>query len=581
MRRHRWLAQILITLISIGVLPQTRAQDQAPPGFGGSQVPSYGLDPSMFHGGQAPLYYQSWPGTNPYMGAGQQLSNEHGLWEYENLSDLKGRRRYRLRAEYVRSRTERGRDRIGNPNAPTYKQEIIPVLQAAGGTGGGGGQANLSSYADELAGTTGHGSFNLFDPVSGGEIEQPTLNGVRLTLEGENLDGSGFEVWGLWANDDHTDFNARDYVHPSRGGDPGAVLFFLDPTNATFGMNPAQDPTGTPDPNEVFQRELLNLRGIPLDDGSFVQIGNTLAGGASAVYDLDFRIATHLEMYGTGLRWKGFKIMERGNFIIRPMGGIRLNVFRDTFSFYGRDSGLLYDGQTTGTTPPLPDVKIHSIPNGYDDNQDGIIDNAGLIEDSLGGQGGGNNANNTTATFTTAVNDFNLTFPITSILKNQVRSYLAGPEVGLNYLIGEGKAFRLGGSTVVGLLANHQRINLSGDNIFVTTRPADLNPQTPDNATPNVFASRHSNTSVSPLLEQEIFVEGPVLAYVPLLRRSPLLRKANLRASYTYTWIGELTRAADSIYWQGNPSMDLYPQIQVDRSTWRANTWNFGISWAW
>ena len=524
------------------------------------------------------MYYQPWPNVSPYMGHGQQLSNQDGLWHYEDLSDQNGKRRYRFRTEWVRARTSRGSDLIGNPTAATYKQQIIETLRAAGGGGGGGGGADLSDYADALDGTSGFGSFNLYDPVHAQDLDKPILNGVRLTLDIDNPDGTGFAVWGLWANDDQTEFDARDDVHASRGNDPGQLEFFIDTNNFLNFTNPAQAPPNTPDVFDVLGNELLNLRGIPLDDGSFVDIGRATVGGANAIYDMDFRLATHIEMYGAGIRWKGFKFAERANFEIRPTAGIRLDVIRDHFQFYGRDSGVLYDGQDGGD-PPLPDVKIHSIPNGVDDDGDGIIDNAGGIEDDLGGQGGGGGGQTVTSNFV-IIGDPEI-YPVESVLQNEVHSYLAGPEVGISYEIGGNKAFRVGGSTVFGLLANHQRIALDGDNIFVTTREGDLRPKTPENARPNQFSSKANHNSVSPMLEQQLYIEGPFFNYVPILRRSPILRAANFRAGYTLTVIGELSRASDSIIWQGNPSQDLFPQIKTDRSTWRSDSLNLGVSWAW
>ena len=578
MRRHRWLTIVLSTLVLGCVLSQVHAQEAMPPGVGSPGAPSYGLDTSIFHGGQAPMYYQPWPGVSPYMGQGQQLSNQDGLWHYEDLSDVNGKRRYRFRSEWVRSRTSRGSNLIGNPTAATYKEQIIETLREAGGGGGGGG-GDLEDYADALDGTSGFGSFNLYDPVHAENLDKPILNGVRLTLDIDNPDGTGFAVWGLWANDDQTEFNARDDVHVSRGTDPAAALFFIDFVNSQFGVNPAQDPPNTPDAGEVLANQLLNLRGIPLDDGSFVQIGQTTAGGANAIFDLDFRIASHVEMYGTGVRWRGFKFTELGNFAVRPTAGVRFDLIRDHFQFLGRDSGVLYDGED-GTDPPLPDVKIHSIPNGVDDDGDGIIDNAGFIEDSLGGQGGGGQGGQGTTVAYNIIGDPEI-FPVTSVLQNEVHSYLAGPEVGISYEVGGNKAFRVGGSTVFGLLVNHQRIALDGDNIFVTTREGDLLPKTPENARPNQFSSKANHNSVSPMLEQQIYIEGPFFNYVPVLRRSPILRAANFRAGYTLTVIGELSRASDSIIWQGNPSQDLFPQIKTDRSTWRSDSLNLGVSWAW
>jgi hypothetical protein len=586
MRRHRWLAPVFLALITLGVQVQLRAQDLAPPGFGGAQPPSYGLDPSMFHSGQAPMYYQPWPAVSPYMGQGQQLSNESGLWQYEDLSSLNGKRRYRFRTEYVRMRGDKSSRLIGHRDAPTYREQIVETLRDAGGGGGGGGGggASLDDYADALDGTSGFGEFNLYDPVQDGDFQRTDLNGLRLTLEVANPDGTGLDFWGLMAIDNSTEFNARKNVDNSRGRDVEAVEFFLDPINADFlAGGTAIPPVGMPDSDEVFQNNLLNLRGIPLDDGSFRTVGNTIVGGANAIYDLDFKIGTYLDYYSTGLRWKGFKIAERSSIVFRPTGGIRLDAFHDHFRFYGRDSGLLYDGQG-GTDPNLPDVKIHSIPNFYDDDGDGIIDNAGLIEDNLGGQGGGGGGGGGgagTATFSTESNDFDEIYPITSILSNRVDSYLGGPEIGLDYMIGQGRTLRVGGSSTVAMLANHQRIRLSGDNIFVTTRQGDLRPKTPENARPNQFSSKTEHTSVSPLFEQHIYVDGPVFNMVPVLRRSSILRQANVRLGYTYTVIGQLTRAADSIVWQGNPSLNLFPEIQTQRSTWSAHAWNLGVSWAW
>ena len=585
MRRHRWLAPVFLTLISLSVLQQTHAQGVAPPGFDGSQPPSYGLDPSMFHSGQAPMYYQPWPAVSPYMTPGQQLSNESGLWQYEDLSKQNGKRRYRLRTEYVRIRGDNGAGLTGHPDAPNYRHQIVETLRGAGGGGGGGGGgADLDDYADALDGTSGFGEFNLFDPVHNGHLQRTDLHGLRLTLEVQNADGTGLDFWGLMARDDSTEFNAKRDVDGSRGRDQDAVEFFLDPNNINFLIGgTATPPVGIPDSDEVFQENLLNLRGIPLDDGTLMNVGNTIVGGANAVYDLDFKIGTYLDTYSTGLRWKGFKFAERGNFVIRPTGGIRLDVFHDRFRFYGRDSGLLYDGQG-GTDPNLRDVKIHSIPNNFDDDADGIIDNAGLIEDNLGGQGGGGGGGGGaggTASFSLESNDFNNIYPVTSILSNDVHSYLGGPELGIDYMIGEGKTLRLGGSSTVAMLANHQRIRMSGDNIFVTTRQGDLLPMTPTNARPNQFSSKAEHTSVSPLFEQHVYLDGPFFSKVPVLRRSSVLREANFRVGYTYTVIGQLTRASDSIVWQGNPSAGLFPEIKTERSTWSSHAWNLGVSWVW
>ena len=158
---------------------------------------------------------------------------------------------------------------------------------------------------------------------------------------------------------------------------------------------------------------------------------------------------------------------------------------------------------------------------------------------------------------------------------------MLGPEFGLSYDIGGDKGFQMGGSTNVGLLMNYHRIEMSGDNIFVTTRQSDLIPSSPTNSSPNTFTDSRTHTSVSPMIEQMVYAEGPLFQYIPMLRRSKLLRNANFRAAYTFTMIAEMTRASDSIVWQGNPSQNIFPEIQTSRSTFRTSSYDFGVTWRW
>ena len=83
------------------------------------------------------------------------------------------------------------------------------------------------------------------------------------------------------------------------------------------------------------------------------------------------------------------------------------------------------------------------------------------------------------------------------------------------------------------------------------------------------------------MIEQMVYAEGPLFQYIPMLRRSKLLRNANFRAAYTLTMIAEMTRASDSIIWQGNPSQNIFPGIQTSRSTFRTSSYDFGVTWRW
>lgn len=541
------------------------------PSMGGGSAGDYpGMGPQ---GGAYPSYYQPYPSISPYEQEFNQISNRGGIWESESQSRISMPSRWKLRTEYVRMKAERGRNLIGNANAPIYREQIAPVVEAAGG---GGGNNNIDDYLDALRGTNNGVGFNLFDPVSAKELDRAEMQGIRLTLQAENSDGSGFELWGLWAKDDDNEFDARENVDPSRGNQQAALQFFID-NPALIGVSDITI-ANFPDVFEVLQNNLLNLRGIPLDDGTLTTLSDgTTFGGANAVYDIAFQVRTDVETYGTGLRWKAMPLYKTSSIRIRPSAGLRYTAVRDKFGFFGQDSGILYDAQDDITQPPLPDVKLHSLPNGFDDDGDGIVDNAGLIEDQFGGGGGGGGTTN--ANFF-QIGD-SLIFPVTSILDNEVESHLAGPEVGLSYDFGGDGGFQLGGSTNFGLLMNYQRIRLSGDNIFVTTRESDLIRTSATNSNPNQFTAAEDHTSFSPMIEQMVYAEGPLFQYLPMLRRSRILRNANFRAAYTLTMISELTRASDSIIWQGNPSQNIFPGIQTSRSTFRTSSWNFGVTWSW
>ena len=586
MRRHLCIAILLGMFSFLGSAGAVLAQGGYPPaagmnpyppglagpGMGGSPVGDFsGMPPQ---GGAFPSYYQPYPSISPYEQGFNQISNRGGLWESESQNRISLPSRWKFRTEYVRMKAERGRSLLGNVNAPVYREQIATTLENAGGGGGGGG--DIQDYVDALRGTNNGVGFNLFDPVSAKELDRPLLRGLRLTLSSENADGSGLELWGLWAREGNNVFDARDNIAQSRGNQQVFVELLIDDPTLQAPVNP---PANFPDPTEILQNNLLNLRGIPLNDGTITTLSDgTTFGGASAVYDLNFRVRTDIEMYSTGLRWKSMPLYKTSSFKLRQNAGIRYTAYRDTFGFFGQDSGILYDGQDNATGSPLPDVKIHSLPNGFDDDGDGIVDNAGLIEDQLGGGGGGGGG---TGTANFAIVGDPLIYPVTSVLDNEIESHLAGPEFGFSYDFGGEKGFQLGGSTNVGLLMNYHRIKMSGDNIFVTTRQSDLIPNSPTNSNPNAFTDEETHTSVSPMIEQMVYAEGPLFQYIPMLRRSAILRNANFRAAYTLTMIAEMTRASDSIVWQGNPSQNIFPEIQTSRSTFRTSSWDFGITWSW
>lgn len=587
MRRHRWLASILGLLLLAGTGQLARGQQPVPAGPGGMPNPgmmrgAMGM-PSPY-GGQVggpwymppqsqaptPSYYQPWPAVSPFAFDQADMTNENGLW----MGDIVNRgenRKLKITADYMRHLVQRPSGLIGSPDAPSYKRFIEPLF--ANQMGGGGGGGGMGSVLDPFLGTATTPGFNLYDPVNANVVGKPRMKGLRLTADIANVDGSGIQIMGFFAKDDDATFNARDEISPSRGTE----RFLL--TN--FVLDPNFDPTDPIDlakiapftVTEILENNLLNLRGIPLDDGSINRNPDgTITGGIAAPYDLEFRLKFAVEQYGTGVSWVGQPIYRTKYIRVNPSFGMRYQVLREHFGFLGMDSGVFYDDGSTMSG----DVKLHSIPNGIDDDADGIVDNAGGGEDMGGGGGGGGMGGTFSLT-----NDFFTLYPVTTIVRNSVYSHMAGPEVGLNYTIA-GDRIRVGGASKFALLANVEKIRMSGDNVFPTTRQSQLFVPSSADGRPNDFEASENHTHVSPMFEQKIFIEGPMLEYIPLIRRVTFLRKANFRLSYNISVIGEVARPNNAILWTANPQGGLFPRIQTpDRETWRSSGWDFGLSWGW
>jgi hypothetical protein len=302
------------------------------------------------------------------------------------------------------------------------------------------------------------------------------------------------------------------------------------------------------------------------------------------------QIGTHLDYYFT-------PFLERKWLSVNAMAGVEYLNIRESLSFLGIDSGMLYGGaansSTNGVSTLDRDFKAQSVPNGVDGNQDGIINNAVVPEASPG------------ANSATLIISFPSPFALLpASIDVRATTNLVGPTTGLHYLIGNSEGFHLTGETKFGLMANWETIEINGNNIGSTTRlngefvnfPAELtgnrgNPQletqqnlfipAPNDPNPNAFNSSAQHSHISPLIEQSIIAEAPVFQYMPLLGKMWPFAKANLRAGYTFTWVGDVIQTNQSIDYRGNPMAGLEPRILVDRGSWWTNNWSIGASWNW
>lgn len=512
-----------------------------------------------------PSTMMSYPGNSIYDSQFSKHYIQDGLWH--RIAPESGRRKF-FNFDVLYARTREPRGLVGNRNALSYKDLILPILEEdpydLGDSGGGGGNQQ-QSVIDQFRGQPEAGikGFNYYDAVTLQNVmEAPNGTGLRLQIGYFEPDESGLVVEGFGHSLD-SNFNARNDLGPGRGDQKSTLLQLLSPPDFL------SNDLGADDPDEILQNNLLNLRGLPLDDGSTF--------GLTSPFDLEYRLSAESDTYGLAATWVMAPTYRRKSVMIRPLFGIRYLRVHERFGFFGQDSGLSYDNIEDLDDPFNGDVKVHSPPDGFDNDSDGIVDNAAMVEES-GNQGGGGGGGDDEEFRFILYND-PMVYPITSFLRNYTRSDMVGPEIGLRYDLG-GKKFKLWGQTKFGVLANNERTRMSGDNIGMVTRQNNFNLPTPENNRPNRFTDRQNHSHVSPIVEQSFFAEFPIFGKLPVLKRVRILKNAKFRFGYTLLSVWEVARPYESINWQGHPVEGLYPSINVDRSRWWSTNLSYSINWA-
>lgn len=595
MRLQRWLPKVLgCSLLLAGSIS---AQAQPP---GGMPDAGYGAMPMPGYGSAAPPppMYQAWPQISAYDNSYAQQSWDNGVWSQS--SNSLGRR-YRFNVDYITGKARISDSLIGNPNAQRYIDVIRPQLATQQGGGGGGNQQQnpiLSTYGGTVPvvpGVPRQPHYELYGALNMGALDRKyDTDGTLVSWGFDNADDSGFRLGFSYLNDTSFRYDARAELPRAseRGTEPAlfnqVLLIPEDPADPSTLLPRDLSQLGTyiapADINRALQNNVFNLHGLPLDDGTLrVLSDGTRIGGVTVPYDLDFRVDLKMELYGGQAEWYLTPIVNWSHLKVRPTVGMKYYYLKEGFHFFGRDSGLAYTGSTQqggggGNQTLSPDMKIHSAPDGIDNNRDGIIDNAGVFE-STGqqqGGGGGGGQQQGTATFLQFHDQFR--YPITSYLDNESDSHMGGGLVGLSYDIG-GESLMITGSSKFGLLANYEQIRMSGDNIAMHTRESNLLFPTADDATPNSFTDNQSVTHVSPVFEQSLVAEMALFKYVPVIRRIGAFEKAQFRFGYSFLYIGEVVDPAGSVVWRGNPAAGLFPTINYKRDSFTAHSYNFGVSW--
>ena len=315
---------------------------------------------------------QPWPTISPYQGpAYSELYNSHGMWNYDFNSN---RRRYTGSVEYLRSRVRKPNGNVGHPAAQRYKDIILPIMHEE--------PIGLDDLADAFQGdapnedflleattdqvgfwpNTGQPGFNLYDRSNASDVGYPTSNGLRIRWGFIESDDTGFMIDGWWTGEGVAEFDAQNATPGRSLANPSLILRVID--NITLPLAPFTF-------EEIFDENLLNLRGLPINDGTVERLPDgTVLGGTSIPYDLEFRLKYKTETAGTSVNYLMMPIIKKKHFKVRPLLGARYVYLKEQFNFFGHDSGLTYDNQTA-LANIFPQLKLHSLPNGIDENGDG------------------------------------------------------------------------------------------------------------------------------------------------------------------------------------------------------------------
>jgi hypothetical protein len=602
-----------------------------PTSFNGSlATPEYSNYPSVIPPVPPPMpagTYGStinpYPAISPYDYSYQNDTNVGGIWEHtERTRD----RKFYFDADFLWMQTRRPEGVFGNPNAQTYVRQVRDFIDGSSSSTGSStststststsGDPNASSsllqYQGYVTETPAYyaSQANYYNPLDlDNEVNLPT-DGARFTAGFWNPDNSGFAATFWFGGTASDNFNAADLVTQTPTDMKGLeqIIRFVNSGQMPPGVFALTDVgvfdtalnTKRLDAQQILEQNLLNLRGLPVADGT--------ARGQTIPYDIYFDVKTTSQQIGTSLDYYFTPVFERKWITVSPSVGVTYLNIHESLSFLGIDSGLLYSPSTSGsgtTTGADRDFKAQSFPNGLDDDMDGIIDNAASPEpgpsSSTSSSTSGSTGSSTSAPFVQFGSPFAL---LPATINIDTMTNLVGPTGGLRYVIG-GKSFHLIGETKFGVMANFEQISLSGNNIGSETRfngdivtyPAELtastqtNPRpetsqdliiaTPQNPNPNAFSSSQVHAHVSPMFQQSVIAEAPVLQYIPVIKKIWPLNAAIFRVGYTFIWVGNVIDTNQSVNYQGDPMDGLFPTIEPSHSGWWTQNGSVGVSWEW
>ena len=272
--------------------------------------------------------------------------------------------------------------------------------------------------------------------------------------------------------------------------------------------------------------------------------------GTTQKYDLLFRVQNRI--YGGGADMKFFlgNLYKRPHAQIRTFAAAKFMIIDERFTFRGLDSGFHYVVNLEADDDQAPTFRP----------EDNTV--------------------------------FGPFYPLfESNLAQNVTTYLSGPEIGLRGDIGQSKGFKVWWTGAVGLLVNHERGELRGNNIgnahFFNTNVGDPGDPADDSGFGTIFGpafdmrsndtrfrDTDSQTHLSPSLQVGINAEIGIFDVIPGIRRLSFFDDAKLNLGYNNTLIGRVARASESVEWRGFPD---FPSVDFNYDTFQIHQFSVGL----
>lgn len=512
-------------------------------------VPQYsGLEQAGYPPGA-----NAWPDISPYGPRLDQHYQHNGFWFNRIVS---GNSRYFVTLEGLITRTG------APPHAPIGAEDVNVTTDVSGAIGSQHNQPFFEKVVISGNGTperdftnTGSSGTNdvaIFPTGSAGLLKQTIgSGGFRGSWGWWNPEGSGFMMQGYWQDKARSDYQQSD----------PPLIINLNETN------PALPSLLT---NVNYLDHIHPYFGLPLPGPD--RDGDGLPG-VVVPYDIYVRLDYQTSVFGGNLDWYFQPIYDRDFFKVRPLAGARILRINEFFSFQGADSGMGYTVQ--------PDPTLTTSGNNNNANVTASI--ANLVIQQVDAQ-----FNSPTPSVD---NTQGLIF---SLLQSRTQGTFAGPEVGLRFDVG-GERFKIWTQSKFGLLAyqSTRRVNgfNIGDHFDILSPTADnpdnlpldpqvngvsLNPLRAAGIQGSSFSSQRNNTTVSPMFEQGVFLQAPLLSYIPVINRVSMFDKAEVQAGYTVLLLGNVYRPTNDFAWAQYPD---FPYLIENKSKFYTTNWSVGLSW--